>query len=193
MTDFLSSEFWNQRYSDEKTGWDIGEISRPIREYFDQVPNKDAAILIPGCGNGHEAEYLFHQGFTNVTVLDFAELPLKHLKMRVPNYPDEHIMQGDFFTHHGQYDYIVEQTLFCAIDPSLRENYVEKIKELLNPGGRFVGVLFDRKFESGPPFGGCKEEYMNYFTKYFSNVSIEPCYNSIEPRIGSEVFVIVRN
>ncbi|HIP32727.1 MAG TPA: SAM-dependent methyltransferase, partial [Crocinitomicaceae bacterium] len=68
----LSQEFWSNRYKEESTGWDLGEISPPIKAYFYKVEDKGIKILIPGCGNGHEAEFLHNQGFSNVHVLDFA-------------------------------------------------------------------------------------------------------------------------
>ena len=69
----LSKEFWSKRYTEDKTGWDLGTISEPLKKYFDQLTNKELKILIPGCGNGHEAEYLFKKGFNNVHLLDFAK------------------------------------------------------------------------------------------------------------------------
>ena len=61
----FSNEFWTQRYEQNQTGWDIGEISRPLKEYIDQLEDKNLKILIPGAGNAYEAEYLFKQGFTS--------------------------------------------------------------------------------------------------------------------------------
>ena len=62
MSEHLSEEFWSQRYQEGKTGWDLGAASPPLVEYFDQLENKDLSILIPGCGNAHEAEYLHKNG-----------------------------------------------------------------------------------------------------------------------------------
>ncbi len=187
----LSREFWSKRYADHQTGWDLGAVSPPIKTYFEQIDDKSLQILIPGCGNGYEAEYLHHLGFENVHVLDFASEPLKKLKERVPSFPDEHIFVGDFFEHQGKYDIIVEQTLFCAIHPSQREAYAKNVKRLLKDRGKLVGLLFDTEFDGGPPYGGCKEEYMTYFNKYFSKVSMGRCYNSIPPRMGKELFVLI--
>jgi hypothetical protein len=39
---------------------------------FFQVENKNVKILIPGCGNAHEAELLLEEGFKNITLLDIA-------------------------------------------------------------------------------------------------------------------------
>ena len=62
--------------------------------------------------------------------------------------------------------------------------------EVLNPGGKLAGVLFNRAFEGGPPFGGNMDEYVQLFSEKFVVKTMAACYNSIEPRMGSEVFVV---
>lgn len=187
----LSEAFWSDRYANDNTGWDLGEVSPPIKEYVDQLRDKELSILIPGCGNGHEAEYLWHKGFRNVHVIDLSKAPLDNLKARCPELPQDQLYQGDFFKHQGAYDLIIEQTMFCAIAPSLRQQYGDQVRNLLKSGGKLVGVLFDRDFPGGPPYGGNKLEYKKYFSK-FTEVQMEACYNSIEPRQGSELFVRIR-
>lgn len=189
MDDFLSAEFWNQRYLHNQIGWDLGQISEPIKEYVDQLSSKELSILIPGCGSGHEARYLHEIGFQNVHILDFSPLPLTNFRTSNPSFPESKIHQCDFFKHEGLYDLIIEQTLFCAIDPALRERYAEKMSQLLKKGGKLVGLLFDREFQTGPPFGGSKREYVSYFEKYFNQLEMTPCYNSILPRTGTELFI----
>ena len=51
----LDSNSWNERYISKNTGWDAGKITQPLKEYFDQLNSKNIKILIPGCGNSHEA------------------------------------------------------------------------------------------------------------------------------------------
>ncbi|WP_420319299.1 hypothetical protein [Ekhidna sp.] len=101
-------------------------------------------------------------------------------------------MQEDFFEHRGSYDLILEQTFFCAIDPSLRKSYVRKIQELLRPGGKLVGVLWSVAMnEDQPPFGGSLDEYEKLFDSQFQIITLEPCYNSIKPRKGREAFILL--
>jgi methyl halide transferase len=187
----LSDKYWEQRYVENLTGWDVGHISTPLKEYFDQLTDKKIKILIPGAGNAYEAEYLHGLGFSNVFVVDWAQQPLDNLKKRVPAFPDEHLLKSDFFTVQGPFDLVVEQTFFCAIDPALREKYAEKMASLLNQGGKLVGLFFNIPLNTEhPPFGGCKEEYESVFSRYFDIKVLETAYNSIEPRSGNELFAI---
>ena len=188
MTDFLSKDYWNNRYEAEETGWDLKAISPPLKAYIDQMTDKNIRILIPGCGSGYEAKYLLKQGFTDVTVIDFAPSIVEKMKSSLSEYHNINIICSDFFTHSGKYDLILEQTFFCALNPSLRPNYVQKMNELLVENGKLVGLLFGVQFPNNPPFGGSREEYMDLFTNHFKINLLEPCYNSVKPRAGSELF-----
>ncbi|HRF75165.1 MAG TPA: methyltransferase domain-containing protein [Chitinophagales bacterium] len=195
MSDFLSADYWEERYKLHDTGWDMGEVSPPLKAYFDQLTNKDVAILIPGCGNSYEAEYLVQQGFTNVTVIDIAEGPVERLNAVLGEEGRKccRVIHADFFKHEGQYDIVVEQTFFCALDPQLRKQYVEHMFTLLKPGGKIAGVMFKTHFEKpGPPFGGTQEEYIALFKDKFFVHTMAGCYNSHEKRLGNEIFVIFK-
>ena len=186
----LNEAFWSGRYSEGKTGWDIGEISTPLKTYIDQLSDKNLRILVPGCGKGHEAAYLWEQGFKNTFVVDLAQAPLDLLREAIPKIQKNHLVHGNFFELKGEFDLILEQTFFCALSPSLRKKYAEKMHELLVDGGKLVGLLFDFPLtEDGLPFGGNKEEYLTYFEPHFEIAIMERAYNSIQPRSGRELFV----
>lgn len=189
----LNKDYWQNRYEQTQTGWDAGSITTPIKTYFDQVQDKNVKILIPGCGNAHEASYLFSAGFTQVHLCDWAPAPLEQFAQQHPSFPKEQLICADFFQlDMTDFDYIIEQTFFCAIDPSLRPQYAKKMAQLLKKDGHLVGLLFNEQLNldrSGPPFGGSKAEYTGYFQKYFMYICIENCYNSIKPRQGSEFFI----
>ena len=188
----LTNNYWSLQYDNNLTQWDLGEVSPPIKEYINQLNNKDLRILIPGCGNTYEAEYLLQQGFTNITVLDYAPALVAKLKLKFINNPAIKIIEGDFFKHTGSYDLVLEQTFFCAIEPVLRLSYLSKMKSILAPGGKIAGVLFGKEFDkAGPPFGGIKEQYVSLFQNEFFIKIMEPCYNSHSKRQGSELFIIL--
>ncbi len=185
----LNAAYWQDRYRSSDTGWDLGVVSPPLKAYIDRLEDKELRILIPGAGNAYEAEYLFRLGFKHVHVIDFAVEPLVGLKNRCPQFPESQLHVGDFFELEGQFDLILEQTLFCAIDPILREDYARKSAALLSDNGQLCGLLFNRFFDAGPPFGGKKEEYEVLFAPYFSSIQMEECVNSIPARTGSELFI----
>lgn len=187
----LNSDYWENRYQKNDTGWDTGEITTPLKEYIDQINNKALKILIPGCGNSYEFEYLQKNGFTNSLVLDYAKQPLANLKKKLPDCDNSKFIYQDFFDHTEKYDLIIEQTFFCALDPDLRMNYAKKMHSLLNDNGKLIGLLFQFPLtEAGPPFGGSKEEYLSIFSELFKIKTLEPAYNSIKPRQGNELFFI---
>lgn len=189
----LDDQYWSERYVNQQTRWDIGDVAPALKNYFDQLSDKNLAILIPGCGNAHEAEYLLEQGFTDITLIDISEVLVNALQEKLRIFIEKgfvEVIHQDFFQHSGSYDLIIEQTFFCAIDPSFRPNHANKMSELLKPKGKLVGLLFDCHFDGGPPFGGSKAEYQTYFEPYFELKVFEKCYNSIPPRAGNELFLI---
>jgi len=198
MQNVSEAKFWQQRYEKDSIGWDMGVVSPPLKAYIDQMPDsvKDQAILVPGAGNAYEVGYLHEQGFTNVTLVDFAPAPIEAFAKRYPDFPTEHLLCADFFTlspEQCQFDLVIEQTFFCAINPARRDEYVEQMAALLNPNGKLIGLLFDKEFgRDEPPFGGTKQEYKQRFERHF-NIDIMASSNNSHPaRQGSELFIQMR-
>ncbi len=188
----LGEDFWDNRYKTNDIGWDLGQISPPLKAYFDQLTNKKIKILIPGGGNSYEAEYLHNKGFTNVYVVDLSKTVLENFQKRVPSFPAAHLLQHNFFDLDNVFDLIIEQTFFCAINPKLRPAYAAKAFEMLDTNGKVAGLMFDAPLnDTHPPFGGSKAEYIEYFKPYFEIKLMEEAYNSIKPRQGNELFFII--
>ncbi|GEQ86519.1 SAM-dependent methyltransferase [Patiriisocius marinistellae] len=193
MDDLSLEEYWTVRYKEDRTGWDIGHISTPLKVYIDQLTHKDMKILTPGAGNGYEAEYLFKNGFRNVNILDISETPLKSFSLRNPDFPKNQLIHDDFFKHNNSYDLIIEQTFFCSFTPTTknRKAYAKKVSELLVDKGKLVGLWFDFPLTEDVekrPFGGSKTEYLSYFKPFFKVITFETAYNSILKRSGNELF-----
>lgn len=186
----FDQNYWNSKWESNQTRWDIGVASPAITDYMAQYPDKNAAVLIAGCGNAYEAVYLLANNFTNITLIDFAPEVVKVLIEKFAGNAAIKILCTDFFEHKEQYDLLLEQTFFCAIAPERRTDYVQKVLSLLKPKGRIVGLLFDKIFEEpGPPFGGDLYTYEKLFKPYFTIHKMEKCYNSIAPRAGKEIFI----
>lgn len=186
----LDENYWDTRYHEGQTQWDTGAITTPLKAYFDQLKDKSVSILIPGCGNAYEAEYLHQEGFRNVFLVDVSAIPLQNFASRCPGFPSGHLLHKDFFALTQKFDLIIEQTFFCALHPSQRSDYARKCADLLHDGGHLVGLLFNDKLNSDhPPYGGYKNDYVGYFEPYFDFKVFEECYNSIMSRAGRELFI----
>lgn len=189
----FEKDYWEFKWKNGQTGWDIGHLSPPIQHYIDTISDKETKILIPGAGSSYEGEYLHQNEFKNTHLLDYSPLPFEQLLKRCPDFPKGNLINKNFFDHSGKYKLIFEQTFFSAIQPSERVKYANKMHELLEENGLLVGLLFSIDFgNSHPPFGGSKEEYVQLFSPLFHIEKIESSYNSIAPRQGSELFFILR-
>lgn len=188
----MNKQYWSHRYIQNTTAWDLGKVSPPIKAFVDKLNNKQLNILIPGSGNGYEAEYLFLNGYINTTVVDLAKEPLQNIKKRIANFPEKQLIEADFFnlSMNQKFDLIIEQTFFCAINPKLREEYVKMCYSLLNKGGKIVGLLFyDIPLKEDPPYGGGKSEYLKLFEPFFDILIFEKCRNSHFSRMGKEYWI----
>ena len=184
----FQEEYWSTRYRTEETGWDLGRVSPPIAHFFEAQEHSRSSILVPGCGNGHEVLHLYSTGHEYVHGLDISEEPLRYLQAQ--GIPSNQLFCEDYFDHNGNYDVIVEQTFFCAITPSLRKQYVQKTASLLKPNGVLVGLLWKQEMQlDAPPFGGNAAEYEGLFNSLFHIKTMETSRNSIEPRMGRELFI----
>ncbi|HOY15549.1 MAG TPA: methyltransferase domain-containing protein [Saprospiraceae bacterium] len=186
----LDSTYWNSRYIEENTPWDIGYPSPALVSYLKSQVKPGCKILIPGAGKAYEATWLIEtMDHFELTIVDLSIDLVDKLKVKFQNFANVEVICLDFFELEGKYDLILEQTFFCAIDPSLRNQYLAKMKSLLSPGGKLAGLLFNVEFEkAGPPFGGSSVEYVNAFNQYFSEYFIDYFPNSIPQRSGNEIF-----
>ncbi len=185
----LTSNYWNSRYLDQNTGWDIGHHNVIHTDYVAHIGDKGLHILEPGAGSGYTTAYLYSQGFYNTYALDYASAPKNRFLERNPTFPKEQYLTQDFFELDSRFDLVLEQTFFCAIDPQQRVDYVNKMHSILNPNGKIYGVLFNFNKNEGPPYGGSKKEYINLFKSKFNIIRIENAKNSIPQRQGSELLI----
>jgi len=148
---------WESAYAEGDTPWDKGYAAPPLREYLERG-RVGGRVLVPGCGTGHDVRLLAGGGASEVVGLDLAPRALREAG-RFPRAGGERYEAGDFLDlpEHlrGSFDWVVEHTCLCAIDPSERGRYARSVALALRPGGRFLAVFFREvpDFDGeGPPF-----------------------------------------
>jgi SAM-dependent methyltransferase len=184
----LDAQYWDAQWKSNTIGWDLGVPAPPLVAFIDTIENKEAKILIPGCGNAYEADYLVSKGFTNITLIDISETASAILNEKFLNQDAVRVLCEDFFELKDSFDIIIEQTFFCALPPSMRQRYVWKMHSLLNDQGILAGLLFNRQFDVSPPFGGSSEEYEKLFQTAFHIDQLSTANNSVTPRANTELF-----
>lgn len=195
-------QFWEIRYKNKDTGWDLGAAAPPLAEFFtkNNSSRPPARVLVPGCGRGHDALFLAKLGF-DVVAVDFtnqALAALRHLRRNLWIPPEKCKTARADVLHlparfHASFDLIVEETCFCAIDPTLRDLYVAMARDVLVPGGRIVALLYPfREGTEGPPFPMTEREVESRFGRDFEIEHCEIPGNSVEKRRGEERLFVMR-
>lgn len=186
-----SADFWNDRYLQGDTGWDKGRASPPIARMLEHEDVAPCKVAVLGAGRGYEALALASHGF-EVTAIDFAQEACKAIRAAAAaaGLPVE-VLQADLFelgeTHAGQFDAVLENTCFCAIDPARREAYVRVVERLLRAGGVFFGLFYAHGREGGPPFTTSEEEVRALYTPGFTLTRLARAPDSLPGRAGEEL------
>jgi protein-L-isoaspartate O-methyltransferase len=180
FSDSRQPDFWSVRYTAGKMPWDFGGVPAALKSFLagTSVPGR---VLIPGCGSGYEIQ-AFHTAGYEVTGIDFSPAAIDQAK-RVLGVLAERVLLGDFFTHDFslcRFDLIYERTFLCSMPPSLWPSYVNRMAELLSPGGRLIGVfLYGQRSLSGPPFAFTATEAEQLFNERFRLVRSEAVTDSL--------------
>lgn len=159
--------FWNDCYSEGKTGWDRGDVHPFLQQVLNERLSKPCSIIVPGCGRGYEVIELAERGF-DVIGIDIADEPVQHLRRQLTGHEaNASVVKTNFleFQPVDQVDAVYEQTCLCAIDPSLRTQYEQTVFNWLKPAGSLF-ILFVQKAEKpneGPPFHCDVEEMRTLF------------------------------
>ena len=145
---------WEQRYTEQRTGWDRGAVSPSLQRWLDAGALPRGRVLVPGCGHGYEVEELAQRGFA-VTGIDITPVPLQRLGQRLRDRGlDAELVEADLLHWQptGPFAAIYEQTCLCALDPVHREAYAQRLHAWLAPGGKLFALFMQTGRDGGPPF-----------------------------------------
>ena len=164
---------WEARYQSGDMPWEKGEPSPGLVDFLASHPHLPrGTVLVPGCGTGHDARAFAKSGF-HVVGCDLATsaIRLSQEKTAQAGLSAEFI-RGDFLADEPpqRFDWIFEHTLFCAIDPARRDDYVRAILRWLKPDGQFLAVNYLISDQDGPPFGTTRAELLERFSPHLALV-----------------------
>jgi methyl halide transferase len=182
---------WELRYQTHDMPWEKGEASPGLVDFLAAHPCLTrGTVLVPGCGTGHDVRAWAAAGFA-VTGCDIAPsaIRLAEEKTAAAGLSAKFIL-GDFLADDakGPYDWIFEHTLFCAIDPARRGDYVSALICRLKADGNYLAVNYLIPDTDGPPFGTKRAELMNRFSPHF-DLQAEWVPRSYPNRTGLELML----
>jgi SAM-dependent methyltransferase len=183
--------FWEKCYQEGGDRWDLGQAAPPFVTLLESysAPSKGRMAVL-GCGRGYDALLFASYGF-EVVGFDFTDAAITDAQnlAKAANSKAK-FLQRDIFElpkeFENSFDYVLEHTCFCAINPTQREDYVQVVKSILKPNAKLIGLFFTHNRPGGPPFGVTTDEIKKYFQNDFEINSLVPVTNSIPSRKGEE-------
>jgi len=114
-----TTDFWQQRFDNNETGWDRGSPSPQLLAWLDSGGLLPCHIAVPGCGTGWEVVELARRGF-EVTGIDYTAAAVAKTRalLQAQGLVAE-VIQADVLSYQPPhpFDAIYEQTCLCAIHP----------------------------------------------------------------------------
>jgi len=164
---------WQRRYEANDTPWDKG-VPCPALADFLREQSMTGRVLVVGCGRGHDARAIAAQANTSVVGLDLSPTAVAQAQARTPpEMANLTFIAGNFFELPadllGAFDWVVEHTCFCAIDPRHRPDYAAGAASALRTGGKFFAIFYlDPERGCPPPFPVSREELAALFDPHFT-------------------------
>jgi len=163
-------EYWETRYQAQDMPWEKGEPSPGLVDFLAAHPGLSrGAVCVPGCGTGHDVRAWARAGF-QAFGYDIAPSAIRLATERTAAAGLTAQFQiSDFFRDSPplRFDWLFEHTLFCAIQPAERDDYVRALLRWLKPDGQYLAVNYLIPDKDGPPFGTTREELWRRFSPHF--------------------------
>ena len=185
----MSDTDWEARYQSKDMPWEKGEPSPGLADFLEVHPDLPrGTVCVPGCGTGHDVREWAKAGFAAYGY-DLAPSAIRSCREKTQSAVLQNIQfqLADFLADPPprRFDWLFEHTLYCAIEPNRREDYVQAVLRWLKPDGQFLAVHYLIPDEDGPPFGCAREEVLEKFSPYFDLLE-EWVPRSYPNRVGLE-------
>jgi methyl halide transferase len=167
----MSHDYWENRYQTGDMQWEKGAPSPGLVDFLGAHPELNAGLVaVPGCGSGHDVRAFAQAGFA-AHGFDFAPSAIRFAREKTAAAGlTAHFHLVDFLRAEPpqQFDWLFEHTLFCAIQPQERADYVRAVLRWLKPGGFYLAVnYFTVDDPVGPPWPTDQAEQMALFSPHF--------------------------
>lgn len=166
----MPADYWETRYQTHDMPWEKGAPSPGLVDFLAAHPDLPrGTVAVPGCGTGHDVREFARAGFA-ATGFDLAPSAIAQARKRTPAAGWHADFQLADFLHDEppqNFDWLFEHTLFCAIQPGERDDYVRAVLRWLKPGGTYLAVNYFDCGPDGPPWPTTRAEQVGRFSPQF--------------------------
>ncbi len=167
-------EYWEQRYQTKDMPWEKGAPSPGLVDFLASRPKPPkGTVCVPGCGMGHDVRAWVAAGF-DAYGYDIAPSAIRLATKKTRAAGLKATFELVDFLHDPppkKFDWLFEHTLFCAIQPNERSEYVQAVSRWLTPRGNYLAVNYLIPDKDGPPFGTTREELLGWFEPNYELVA----------------------
>ncbi|MGD8402174.1 MAG: methyltransferase domain-containing protein [Anaerolineales bacterium] len=195
--DVNSADKWEMDYQRGGDGWDLGGPNPVFRSLIESGQISPGKMIVVCSGRGHDAREFSRHGF-QVTAVDFAPSAAQWMERLSDSEAPVEILQDDLFTLPAQFDssfdYMLEYTCYCAIDPQRRAEFADLTARLLKPGGLYISLAYPvSQHAGGPPFAVSVLEVLKLFQERgFKLVERKTPTDSVPARRGAEELLLLQ-
>lgn len=180
---------WQHLYETNDIPWAFEGIAPGLAKVIAEGNLPDGLAVVPGCGYGNDIKALASEK-RKVIGVDIAPLAVETARKTIADTPNAEIIIHDFFTLDldGQVDLLYDYTFLCALPPSMRQQWADKLAKLLKVGSTVITLMFPMvPMEGGPPFSLTVETYKELLEPHgFELYRLERDIESFPRRQGRE-------
>ncbi|PWA03447.1 hypothetical protein BB558_000381 [Smittium angustum] len=158
--EYSTKVYWDERYSktDHNVVFDWFKTYSEIKGLVNSaIPNKQAKILMLGCGNSSLSEDMYNDGYHNIVNIDFSEVVITQMQERCKDTPMQWQVMDilDLKYPDNEFDAIIDKGTMDALmcekgdvwDPSQEliatvKKEVDGAERVLKPSGVFLYITF---------------------------------------------------
>lgn len=197
-------EFWHNKWAANQLGFHLDDVNPLLVEYWPNTkPDYQDKVFVPLCGKSEDLVWLAAkhgdvQGveLSNIAVRAFfAEHFYTPMVMPINGqhelfqFDELSIYTGDLFTAPIKpVDIVYDRASLVALPPEMRVDYANRIKSLLNPGGRILLVSLDypQHEMAGPPFSVAEQEIHALYPEFKITKLYREEANETHPKIANK-------
>ncbi|MCG9543901.1 thiopurine S-methyltransferase [Vibrio sp. Isolate33] len=197
-------EFWHNKWAANQIGFHLEDVNPLLIEFWKKTdPSYEKSVFVPLCGKSEDLIWLAskHEEVQGVELSQIAVRAFFSEHFYTPTvtqingqhelyqFDELSVYTGDYFTAPIQpVDIIYDRASLVALPEEMRVQYVERLKQLLKPGGKILLVTldYDQSEMAGPPFSVPKLEIDQLFAGYKITLLNQDIADDEHPKIAKK-------